>query len=101
MEINEQDFKRLNLTTKMIKIVTKIQDQQRNNDETEEWIEEEKPLHGSNNDNPRSNKTSGVQIIDPDNPYAGINLEQVCKFLKLLIIHHNEPWFIRFTGYQH
>nr|XP_019528629.1 uncharacterized protein LOC109400596 [Aedes albopictus] len=77
MEINEQDFKRLNLTTKMIKIVTKIQDQQRNNDETEEWIEEEKPLHGSNNDNPRSNKTSGVQIIDPDNPYAGINLEQV------------------------
>lgn len=78
MELNEQDFKRLNMTTKMIKIVSKIQIQQRATTETEELIDEDTPKHDPQNRHPRAIDIPVIQIeVDPENPYRGIDLEQV------------------------
>lgn len=77
MELNELDYRRLNMTTKMIKAITKIQEQQRITDETEEWIEEETPAQFSQIGNPRNIDAPEIRVADPENLYAGINLEQV------------------------
>ncbi|XP_062533549.1 uncharacterized protein LOC134202559 [Armigeres subalbatus] len=77
MELNDLDYKRLNMTTKMIKVVTKIQEQQRVTEETEEWIEEETPAQPSQIDHPRNINEPQIHVADPENLYAGINLEEI------------------------
>lgn len=81
MELNDLDYKRLNMTTKMIKVVTKIQEQQRVTEETEEWIEEETPAQPSQIDHPRNINEPQIHVADPENLYAGINLEEVGNYI--------------------
>lgn len=71
MALNERDFSRMNLTTKMIKIIEKIQSKHstRTTDTPQDTVDE--------------NNVSTVDvyqveaIINPNDPYQGINLEQV------------------------
>nr|XP_029723539.1 uncharacterized protein LOC109403469 isoform X2 [Aedes albopictus]XP_029723540.1 uncharacterized protein LOC109403469 isoform X2 [Aedes albopictus] len=72
LALNERDFSRMSLTTKMIKIIEKLQTESRTEaDDTlyEEFIEEEADATDEN---------SQIEaVIDPNNPYQGISLEQV------------------------
>lgn len=76
LALNERDFSRMSLTTKMIKIIEKLQTESRTEaDDTlyEEFIEEEADATDEN---------SQIEaVIDPNNPYQGISLEQVSFYL--------------------
>lgn len=75
LSLNEHDFTRLGLTTKMIKTIQKIQTQYRNYDETkstEEWLEDtmvDADYH--------EQADVSRRVINANNPYEGIILEQV------------------------
>ncbi|XP_065072696.1 uncharacterized protein LOC135697046 [Ochlerotatus camptorhynchus] len=73
MALNEQDFKRLSMTTKMIKLIIKIQEQHRANFEPEEWIEEEIVLNASRN----GYFIPKTEHVNSTNPYIEIDLEQI------------------------
>ncbi|XP_055527780.1 uncharacterized protein LOC129720338 [Wyeomyia smithii] len=74
LELNERDYSRLQLTTKMIKTIEKLQAQFREKPEDckehEEWVEEV-----SNNDSEYCQENA--VSWDADNPYHGISLEEV------------------------
>ncbi|XP_058445906.1 uncharacterized protein LOC131427042 [Malaya genurostris] len=77
LTLNERDFIRLQLTTKMIKWIEKLQLEYKKNDylehESEEWIQENLCMSESH--------ISDIETINQnwsvDNPYSGINLEEI------------------------
>ncbi|XP_062553703.1 uncharacterized protein LOC134218586 [Armigeres subalbatus] len=71
LSLNENDFLRLKMTTKMIKIIQKIQKEQN----PEEWIVEEVEVSPTKSRN--DNIDDPAQKFDPDNPYKGISLDNV------------------------
>ncbi|XP_055527157.1 uncharacterized protein LOC129719772 [Wyeomyia smithii] len=81
LELNERDYSRLQLTTKMIKTIEKLQAQFREKPEDckehEEWVEEV-----SNNDS--ENCQENAVSWDADNPYHGISLEEISYDFKMM-----------------
>ncbi|XP_055537684.1 uncharacterized protein LOC129725654 isoform X2 [Wyeomyia smithii] len=81
LELNERDYSRLQLTTKMIKTIEKLQAQFREKPEDckehEEWIEEV-----SNNDSEYCQENA--VSWDADNPYHGISLEENISIDRIL-----------------
>lgn len=78
LALNERDFTRMNLTTKMIKLIEKLQAEF--NDETADTVYEEIIEEG----NDSSEEVYQVEaLIDPNNPYEGINLEKVSYYIAI------------------
>lgn len=75
LSLNQHDYTRLGLTTKMIKIIEKMQMQYKNSNETskdvaEEWLDDVV-------DETRKPAEVCRRVTNGDNPYEGISLEQV------------------------
>lgn len=83
LSLNDNDFTRIKMTTKMVKIVQKVQNQLR--DGKEEWITEEVEASPTK---PQIDETNTNQIntphnVDPNNPYKDISLEKVSNMSHL------------------
>ncbi|XP_065092129.1 uncharacterized protein LOC135712957 [Ochlerotatus camptorhynchus] len=73
LSLDENDFTRLKMTTKMIKIVQKLQNHLQ--DCNEEWIVEEVEISPTNTQTVNADDTP--QNVDPNDPYKGISLDNV------------------------
>lgn len=81
LSLNDNDFTRIKMTTKMIKIIQKIQKDFQNSNE--EWIIEEVEISPGKSQSNHVDNTS--EKVDPDNPYKGISLEKVSLEIILVI----------------
>lgn len=90
MSLNESDFKRLELNTKAIKIIQKIQksvlseqiieEEYLENDDTDATAADEHPTEVNAmqcDEQPNTEEHPDLEINDDPNPYTGISLERV------------------------
>lgn len=93
IQLDDNDFTRLKLTTKMIKIIQRVQREYK--DQEVERVEED-PLNFSygtttmcatTSASYNTNTPATCSATDPNDPYQGINLDEVNLIIVLFIVY--------------